>query len=680
MALGAGAVSAQDIVFQAGNKATADALPAPVVIESSAVTYDGQECLGQPNQPQLTYADYNNGGYSGIKYKVTAPSAGEYGLEISYYTVNQRYIAIQVGDQKENIIRCAYTNAWSYAEGNTPATSTVNVWLEQGDNVLKISTAPVCYNPAEDKGYAFLPNIYKFAFTKVADSNKTAADFAAVAPIFVEAESGYNVSAYENRSNFHSNGGAKNGISLDKSNYANYRLNIPSEGVYLMRIWYCTMQNRPFVVSAEDYPDINVNVAILSSDWNTANAYMYIPVYMKKGSQTLKLSGNGSDNAPVIDCFEITPLEAAWYAIPEKDTTVKYPQHALSTVAKYSSNIFTNLNDIHDFNEYTSATSDKTEGTVTVEFPWNILITGYGIATGNNTANWELEHSADGENWTSLEMPVDFYKFSTKALSCNNESNLYNEVVATRYVRLTISGDEAASLGEFTIYGYPYVSATAHNPSGLVTAENYTSNDNGWPNATGAEGIGHMFDGLNTTWWTRNDANDPVEITVKLDEPCVIDSYLMAIPYRSSQTARNLKEWTLSDDDEELSKVDDMNWISQGAAVIIPVNQTTPSDTYKLTIPRTKVNQPHMSGFQLFSMPDTPTGVDPVFVNAVVKVVSLKGSVSFEGEAGIAYGIYTANGTSVAAGVIAEGANSVALPQGLYIVKIGDKAVKVIVK
>ncbi len=677
MALGAGAVSAQDIVFQGGNKATADALPAPVVIESNGVNYDGQECLGQPNQPQLMYADYENGGYRGIKYKVTAPSAGEYELEISYYTMNQRYIAVQVGDQKENIIRCDFANAWGYGEGNTPATSTVNVWLEQGDNVLKVSTAPVYYNYGGDNGYPFLPNIYKFAFTKVADSNKTAADFVTVKPIFVEAESGYEVSAYDNRENFHSNGGDYNGVSLDMSNYANYRLNIPAEGVYLMRIWYCTMQVRPFVISAEDYPDINVNVAILSSGWNTANAYMYIPVYMKKGSQTLRLSGNGADFAPVIDCFEIIPLEAAWYAIPEKDTTVKYPQYALSTVANYSSDIFTNLNDIHDFNEYTSATSDKTEGTVTVEFPWNILLTGYGIATGNNTANWKLERSEDGENWTSLEMPADFNKFGTKALSCNKSGDLYKDAVATKYVRLTISGDEGASLGEFTIYGYPYISATAHNPSGLVTADNYTSNDNGWPNAAGPEGIGHMIDGLNTTWWTRNDDNDPVEITVKLDEPCVIDSYLMAIPNRN-ETVRNLKEWTLSDDDEELSKVDDMNWISDGAAVIIPVTQGTASDTYKLTIPRTKVDQPHMSGFQLFST--IPTGVEPVLVNAAVKVAALKGSVSFEGEAGTAYSIYTINGAAVAGGVIAEGTNNVTLPQGLYIVKIGDKAVKVIVK
>lgn len=688
--LGVGAVSAQDIVFQGGNKATMDNLPAPTVIESFGVTYDGQECLGQPNASQLFYADYANGSYTGIKYKVTAPAAGEYELKISYYTMDQRYISVKVSDRKDNIIRCEGSKDWYPGDYNeetgykTPAVSTINVWLEEGENEIKVAAAPVYYG-SDDMNYASLPNIYKFELTKVAGSDKTAADFAdsSVAPIFVEAESGYEITNPEKRNPFHSDGnnGDNTGVALDMSAYALYRLNIPKEGVYLMRLWYSSKQVRPFVITTEDYPEITVKAGGTSSNWDSANAYLYVPVYLKEGAQTLKLSGDGKSFAPVVDCFELVPFEADWYTIPEKDTTVKYPQYALSSAAKYTSDIFGNLDAVLDFNEYTAVKSERKEGTVTVEFPWYVHLTGYGVATGNNTAAWKLEYSNDGENWMSLEMPVNFYKFSTKTITREINGNLYNNAIPVKYVRLTIAGDEAASLAEFTVYGYPFVSESMHNPSGLVTADNFTSNDNGWPNATGAESIGHIIDGLNTTWWTRNDAKDSVEIEVKLDKNYMLDSYLIAVPYRGGNEAnRNLKEWTLTAGDEEISKVDNMNWVSTGAAVIIPVNQSAPSDTYKLTIPCKSVGQPHMSGFQLFAKDDVQTGVENVDLNVAVKVAALRSAVVFEGETGADYGIYAVNGAIVASGVVAEGSNTVSLAEGLYIVKIGDKAMKVIVK
>ncbi|MDE6076387.1 MAG: T9SS type A sorting domain-containing protein, partial [Muribaculaceae bacterium] len=171
---------------------------------------------------------------------------------------------------------------------------------------------------------------------------------------------------------------------------------------------------------------------------------------------------------------------------------------------------------------------------------------------------------------------------------------------------------------------------------------------------------------------------DPVEIEVKLDSEYMLESYLVAIPYRASQQARNLRGWSLSAGEELISEVENMNWVAQGAAVIIPVEPTSASASYKLTIPNAQAYQPHMAAFQLYGT--EATGVEKMEINAVAKVAGLKGAVAFEGEAGASFGIYTANGVKVGAGIVAAGTNNVALSAGLYIVRIGDKAVKVVVK
>lgn len=691
IAFGAGLAPAQDIVFQAGDKQTADNLPAPNVVEVAGVNYADAECLGQPGVKHILYSEYLNGEYTGIKYAVEAQEAGEYELAISYFTMDQRYIAVKVNDCKEEIVRCSTTDAWGLGDYdeengyNTPAVSIVKVWLNAGENIIKVSAAPIYYPIAGQEGntnFNYLPNIYKFAFTKVADSDKNAADFAdsAVAPIFIEAEGGFEVSNPDVRNPFHTNetSGNYTGAALDMGAYGLYSLDIPEEGAYLMRLWYCTMQNRPFVITAEDYPAITATAAGTSGNWDSAHSYIYVPVYLKEGKQTLKLSGDGSNYGPVADCFELVPFSADWYEAPQKDTSVKYPQYALSSAAKYTSDIFDDLSAIRDFSEWTSVNADKKEGTVTLEFPWNTVITGFGIATENNTADWKLEYSNDGENWLALEIPANFYKFTTKAIERGSEGNLYNEVIPTKYVRLTIAGDQDASLAELSVYGYPYVANESHNPVGLVNAANIISNDGGWPDASGPEGIGKIADGFNTTWWTRNEGNDPVEIEVKLDTEYLLDSYLVAIPYRASQQARNLRGWSLSGGEEMISEVENMNWVAQGAAVIIPVEPASAYDSYKLTIPNAQAYQPHMAAFQLYGT--EATGVEKVEVKAVAKVAGLKGEVAFEGEAGASFGIYTANGVNVAAGIVAAGTNNIALSAGLYIVRIGDKAVKVVVK
>ncbi|MBD5233954.1 MAG: hypothetical protein HDS65_07245 [Bacteroidales bacterium] len=310
------AANAADIVFQAGTKATADNLPAPTVATVGMNT--ASEMLGQENGEnwQAYYSDYAQGNGRHATYTFTVDAAGVYDLDIFYANMQfDRYIYAKVNDAKAALIHAETSGDWNWE--NATAKSTMRVALEAGENTITIEPCRIFLNGASQNAY--LPNIYKFELTKAEGEA-----LEATKAIFVEAEDCDEHSAgLENRPNFsHTTAAAGTGVGLDNGNTASYTVNVDKAGAYLMRIWYCTMQNRDMQVEVDGYLPYELNgVPGYSSNWDSANATVNLPLYLEAGANKLTFKGHNG-YAPIVDCFEIEAIDAPWFTANEKLETI----------------------------------------------------------------------------------------------------------------------------------------------------------------------------------------------------------------------------------------------------------------------------------------------------------------------------------------------------------------------
>ena len=171
----------------------------------------------------------------------------------------------------------------------------------------------------------------------------------------------------------------------------------------------------------------------------------------------------------MLDCFTLDLVDYPAMSEANRKGTI-YPV-ALSDVATWSSDFDDNI--FADHNEYTESVAEANEATVTAQFPWPVLVSGYAFATTNDASAWTVEISADGENWKNageINKTATVGRVTTVTL---NSPYADMEGNAARYVRLSIAGEQPAALGEFMVFGNPYASSECHVPSGVL-AQNFT--------------------------------------------------------------------------------------------------------------------------------------------------------------------------------------------------------------
>lgn len=654
-----------------------------------------------------------DGGY--MKYEFDVPSAGTYDMEIRYVSMNTRWAEFKLNSQISNVV-CfdTFSADWdgkpSTADANDGiASKKIKVYLEAGQNTLTV--APIYgYSPEEGRDVPYMPSFDCFVFTPSDEQIVKPADWTEANQLVREADNpgdGSNGSVSD-RSGF------RNGKGYDLSanetaftKVGRYKMAVPEAGYYKLTVYYATCQRRWIGVRVgNDGKPVYLSFVETTPDWNGDNGVYarQAIVYLDKGDNTLifgnytRTDGNFKSehgDSPSIDYFTLDRVNAVGYIVLAKP----FYEMAISDLAEWSAEGI-DLTAVTDHNARTMAIAERRSASITLEFPYNVLVSGYAWASNSNTDSWKVELSADGNEWVERELAqTDMPRCFTNPLA--------GGACAYRYVRLTMDGDEAPELGGFVVFGNPYCGEDCHIPAGMLdTMLDYSYSDEGEKDVWN-QGVDHLFDGLTDKQYTSKESNFYVE--VQLERPAVLSAYMISTHYTTGNFGRAPKAWTieakvekdtesaLAEDSEDtdgdspatveyeyvtLDRRENVNFGVPASTVYAQVDDNEiESDCYRLTINHTGVA--HMSGLQLFAAenddePNFPTGVEELTSDDIMAVAGLNGVIYIKADhAG--YAVYNIQGMEVAAGSVC-GEAEVAVGGGIYVVRVGDRIFKVIVR
>lgn len=696
------AVSAEPIVIEAENPIESSE------VETAVLDAEGSEASGLSG---LTMDRAHRG--SSAVYAFNAPEAGTYDLSIHYITMNTRWVSVQINDQIPTLVKCdVLSGGWNGVGGeviidnktgeteyrNGVVSKTIRVYCEKGENFLSVK-AIYGYSPEEDRDQRFAPTIDRYELNPAAEQITKPRDWSQeLDRISLQCEdysaiSG-NVStddrpAFTNKrgTNISQNGGT-----------VSYTVEAPEEGVYLMELWYATMQRRWISVKVNKQVPSYVSFADYSQGWGNSEGewlgQRQVALYLNKGTNTITFGqytcDSGKDvsehgDSPSMDYFTLDLVSYPEMTEPEKDIAMY--KAALSDIAQWSGDLDAGV--LHDHNEYTVATTTGNNAKVNLEFPVPIYMSAYAFATENNSDAWTVEVSADGNNWTVAD--VTSKSVNGSLTTCVASSG--DEPV--KFVRLNISGNETVSLGDFAVFGnYAESLEGGLLPVGF---SDYETTHMGFDTADWHEGIDKLFDGDPFTQFTvAQDGdggmgdNDEIRITMYLPKDAQVKAYSMAT-HRTGYLDRAPKAWTLeafdydaNDGEGSYVTVDsrsEMSFVASASALVLNVAQPVTSDCYVLTLKNRRNRATHLSDFQLYGdVFGDVSGIENVTIAPVVAVMGGNGYVDIVAEAGAKYEIYTLSGGVAANGICIEGTTRVSLATGLYIVSVNGRAAKVIVK
>lgn len=678
------------IVTDEGGNQITQPLPADEDLSQIDGSYIGGD---GDSSPGIGSYDATIGGEGGIyaMWNVVVPKAGTYDLTIYYASYFDRWLRLTFNQQESIIVYCDQRTADWYGnpgtatdeEGNllpdqdpAIAKKTIKVYLEEGENTMRIDSF-FGWSEGHAVRTGWLPNLDKFEFVKSDTEIEKPDMWDNYLTLTREMESADGKSGAatcpDNRADMHGGAGASIGGG---GGTLTYNVNVEKAGVYNLTLWYGLFGTR--------YTKIKVNYGEPyelmcrqwgSCSWKDANSHTNVLIDLQAGDNIItfmnfqKTGANASDNADSapMDIFTLDKVRYDDYEAPKNE--IAAPFYTLSRVAVYSSNELQDVETaLKDRDEWTVAKAAGNQATLNLEFPWPIVMTAYSFGTTDDTSKWTVEISNDGQNWSAAPSGE---KGSVGAITTFTMMNPFNpnNLKPFKYIRLNINGDVPASIGDFSVWGYPYLDGVANNPAGLINippfegeavpdAEKgtlypnywedlaayyqdfYTVSNNGYSNIdhpadpiTGdptvfyADETTHkIFDNDNSTFWTpvnitaydENTGEGGVTVELWLDQPALTQSYLIAVPYRvdpetgvAKFTERNPKNWVLEALDENgdfavIDEVKDFDWYTIGAAYILPVAQDFESDYYRFTIKDGGTRQ--LSELQLFT--DNYSGLD----------------------------------------------------------------------
>lgn len=689
----------------------------PIVIEGENWT-DSYECAQSTLNGEGSEASGGKGWKSDnahknawTTYKFYTNEAGAYDLSVWYVTMNTRWISVQINDQPAHVICCdILTGNWNGApSADAPgvAHKNVTVYCREGENTLTVRPMHG-YSPESGVTQPYSPSVDRFELVKSDVEMEEPAAWTEADRMEYEIEDYTYISGGASISNRVAFGTGKGGIIATNGVFG-YEVVAPVEGVYCMSIGYATANRRWISVTVNGGEPQYVSFLEMTGWGQDAGEFVpqrKVLVYLFKGVNTVRLGqymktggsdASESDNSPALDRLTFDLVYYPDMQAPEQTNTSFY-NYTLSEVAKWTSPF--DAGKFADHNEYTSSEIAETTAAVTAEFPWPIVISGYAFATKNNPQDWKVQISSDNENWKDVTIES---KQKLGLITTVQLANPYDDVANTsgKYVRLLISGDEAASLGEFCIWGNPYVSEACHVPAGVLSQDfsNYQTSHVGLKE-TWNEGIDRIFSGFCTDRFTVNKEAmgdyDDITIDFNLDEAVAVKSYLMAT-HRSDLLYRNPTKWEfyrgpadtevslMADGETEWTLIDareNMNFMVPASTLVMDADNETASNRYRLVIKDRRDQETHLAAFQMFADSST-TGVEGAEVEAKAEAVMVAGGkdvIEIAATTAQAYAVYTMTGVMVAAGEVAEAGVSVDAAQGIYVVTVGGKAVKVLVK
>ena len=643
------------------------------------------------------------------------PAAGMYDLSISYISMQERFLLIQVADREPIVVDCdeitggwngvpaTETNEETGEEIDRPgvATKTIPVYIPYSGDVDLYIYAFEGYSQSTGGNICFAPNIDKIALTPSdAELVETPAE---MTPIEIEAEdftsasgtAGVMTEKYEAYP-------SQAGMTLRGAGRATYLINAPEAGSYALYLDYTTCQTRWIYIKVNSQVKQYLEFSEKTQTWgdvpetpDETKPLVYRKatlIYLEAGENTLILNSyNGPTSehgdSPNFDKLTIRKVQADM-EIPATEV-IAYP-FDYTSLATLSSSAGEMMPEFTDKNEHTSATLNVNSATFDAKMPYPIMLTGYAIASSNNMENWKVKASADGNEWVDLTSTIASTEgnFELRNVEFSQESPL-----AYQYFRLEATADENINLAEWQLFGSPYISAERALPDDLFMGNGYlTASENGWnANEDFGEKYQYVIDGLLSTKFTTDQVKSPTEknpiwLQYELEDMALAQSYSLTVPW--SYTDRNPKDWTLYG-----YSVDEDNWVvldqRQGMDFATPsstlvFNIANPVNCYGFKLEITANNgshdNTHLTAWQVFAeKQNLPDAIEENRIDNSVNAFGTTGLIHLSSTEVAPYQIYNLSGVCLAQGEVKE-AVEIQASAGVYIVLIDNQAKKVLVK
>ena len=658
-----------------------------------------------------------------VKYQVTVETAGTYDLAINYATMATRRMYVKVANYLPVIAEFDdYTGSWDGSDGEdedgTPAagikTLTVQIYMNAGLNEIEMGAF-------DSSSEAFSPNFDKFTISP--SSETIAVPGTTSTTITREAEDATVINAGIESMECYS--GGKGVFSGGMSTEIIFRnINVATEGVYDVTAYYTTFEGRNIQLKANNYAKTLLECRATLPYWNCPEGREGDlsddhPIILKKtgqvylkagGDNTITISGHLS-HMPNIDkivieksgyVMEEPAYESSAYLFDYTDNIVNFKTDIIESNPTDSAN----LSRLIDNNEFTSYIVTGTNSVqITAKLAYPIILTAYGIARSPEKPSsvmddWELEWSTDGTSWSPVAKAQTsdagtFRKIITGYIFDEGST------ISAQYYRLTATGeDNTVEIGEWQLFGSPYISAEQHFPNDDLTKnvdfENIFSSAQGEPDGFSRDEWGEVFekvfDKMHNTVYTVVDQKN-FWIQFETPDPIMLKSY--SLTGRFDWAARDLSKWTLEaysplDGWVVLDARENVKFPTAGSTLMFNIEEPVVSIMYKLTAEDTAGDGTiNLVQWQMFedwfgiNSPASQSGIgNAPMANVAVTVSSQDGKITLlsSEEKALPYTIFTVTGQTAGAGTCNPGLTTIDMNAGLYIVKVGNSSTKVIVK
>lgn len=678
----------------------------------SEATAEGNLVSGGQYVEELSTAKDSHLGFmiSGV------PAAGMYDLSISYISMQERYLLVQVADREPIVVDCSeITGGWNGVPATETdeetgeeiarpgvATKTIPVYIPYKGDVDLYIYAFEGYSASTGGNICFAPNIDKVSIApSEAELVETPEE---MLPIEIEAEdftsasgtAGVMTEKYEAYP-------SQAGMTLRGAGRATYQITVPETGSYALYLDYTTCQTRWIYVKVNSQTKQYLEFNEKTQTWgdvpetpDESKPLVYKKatlIYLEAGENTLILNSyNGPTSehgdSPNFDKLTIRKVQAEMEVPGTEIVAYKFDYTSLASLTSSAGEM---MPEFTDKNEHTSATLTVNSATFDAEMPYPIMLTGYAIASSNNMESWKVKASTDGNEWVDLTSTVASTEgnFELRNVEFNQESPL-----AYQYFRLEATSDENINLAEWQLFGSPYISSERALPDDLFMNEEngfLSASENGWcADQEFGERYQYVVDGLLSTKFTTDQVKSPTEknpiwLQYELNDAAVAQSYSLTVPW--SYTDRNPKDWTLYG-----YSVDEDNWVvldqRQGMDFATPsstmvFNIANPVNCYGFKLEITANNGSHdntqLTAWQVFAeKQDLPDAIEET-QSSHAKAFGTNGFIHILNNEAATYAVYDLSGVCLAQGEVNERVE-IEAPAGVYIVLIDNTAIKVLVK
>ncbi len=624
------------------------------------------------------YVGDNDAGSSIAFTDVEIAKEGTYEFKTYYTCVGSRSIAVKSNNYADVIS----TIVNGTADWNTPpvATMSIYVYLKQGKNTIKITP-----HPSGQGG----PNMDKFEILTTDYVIPQPGEF----PILLEAE---NARLFGSLKVKPLNGSTISGLSGGKyigdfnQNAKSYLqfvdVQIPEEGTYELRV-FSMGSGRALSIKVNQYKK-SVITTKNSPSWDDAPPSMVSTlIYMDKGKNKITFSTH-NDDGPNLDKFEIHKTTET---IPKPETVnISYVSDFTDEAEILTQNDNETSSYLTDNNETTIyKVPGITSTQIIAKCKEPVLLTGYLLSSGldatEDVTKWTLESSVDGNVWKTIT-PNSSTDLSGAYLFTVNRSYGTAEANTARYYRLTAKGATDINIGEWQLFGVPYLTNTdgKNFPQDITEGINLEANVSGYPEGASGNGwsekIYNLFNRKLNNKYFMNGAKQ-FYVEVKLDKAYLLDSYTLTSADEFPD--RDPAKWTFNGFNEELGWVEldrqvEFTFPSRYATIQFNINSKVPFTKFLLDVEGNNGSvDTQLLKWQLFGKEYTGEGTGfktpknetpPYSIHPEYGKISIRYNTNVSAD----YQIYNIAGVSVAKGILSETRKDIALSQGIYIVKIND--------